>query len=69
MEPAEKISTPMIFSLAAGDAPVKAGPLLPVMVGASTLPCSNSGATSPNVWPRCSVHSPTAKMCGSDVSM
>ena len=56
----------MILSLAAGAAPVNTGPRCPVMVEASTWPCSNSGATSPNVCPRCSVHSPTAKICGSE---
>ena len=33
--------------LAAGVAPVKTGPRLPVMVAANTLPCSINGATSP----------------------
>ena len=45
--------------------PVNVGPLLPVMVAASTLPCSISGATRPKQMPRCSMHSPTAKMSGS----
>ncbi len=45
--PAEKTSTPMIFSFAAGTVPVYAAPWWPVIVAASTLPCSKSGATSP----------------------
>ena len=41
----------MILSFAAGFQPVNTGPRLPVIVAASTLPCSNSGATRPNTSP------------------
>ncbi len=37
----------MIFSFVASNVPVYSGPLLPVIVAASTFPCSRSGATSP----------------------
>jgi hypothetical protein len=37
----------MILSFAAGTVPVYVGPRLPVIVAASTLPCSKSGATRP----------------------
>ncbi len=55
----------MILSFAAGVAAREHRTLIAGDGGGQHLALSNSGATSPNIWPRCSVHSPTAKMSGS----